>query len=175
MGAVCDSLGKTFLLLLVNNIGANGGLRMNSSQVKVKLINPLFLPKGNAILRITPKAVCDTWREVKMLQLIRFGGKGVFEEGELVHQLLNLLLRCLLNSPVYTGSVKYCRYFEHCNDKSSTNETSLLCWLQQITKNFKQIRQFNFLLLLIWKLVKLLHILYFMTQGQSVSELGKEI
>ena len=57
IGAVCDSLGKTFLL--VHNLGATGGLRLNSSPVKVKLIIiPLFLPEGNAILPITPKAVC---------------------------------------------------------------------------------------------------------------------
>ena len=61
IGAVCDSLGKTFLSLLVDNLGATGGLRLNSSPVKVKLIIfPLFLPKGNAILPITPKAVCVT-------------------------------------------------------------------------------------------------------------------
>ena len=59
IGAVCDRLGKTFLPLLGDNLGATGGLRLNSSPVKVKLIIfPLFLPKGNAILPITPKAVC---------------------------------------------------------------------------------------------------------------------
>ena len=59
IGAVCDSRGKTFLSLLVNNLGATGGLRLNSSPVKVKLlIFPLFLPEGNAILPITHKAVC---------------------------------------------------------------------------------------------------------------------
>ena len=57
---VCDSLGKTFPSLLVDNLGATGGLQLNSSPVKVKLIFfPLFLPKGNAILKITPKTVCD--------------------------------------------------------------------------------------------------------------------
>ena len=56
IGAVCNSLEKTFLSLL----GATGRLRLNSSTVKVKLIIfPLFLPEGNAILPITPKAVCD--------------------------------------------------------------------------------------------------------------------
>ena len=61
IGVGCDSLGKTFLLLLVDNLGATGGLRLNSSPVKVKLIIfPLFLPEGNAILPITPKAVCLT-------------------------------------------------------------------------------------------------------------------
>ena len=59
IGVGCDSLGKTFLLLLVDNLGATGGLRLNSSQVNVKLIIfPLFLPEGNVILPITPKAVC---------------------------------------------------------------------------------------------------------------------
>ena len=53
IGGVCDSLGNTFL-------GATGGLRLNLSPVKVKLIIfPLFLPKGNAILPITPKEVCE--------------------------------------------------------------------------------------------------------------------
>ena len=55
IGAACDSLKKTFLSLLVNNLGATGGLRLNSSPKKVKLIIfPMFLPKGNAILPITP-------------------------------------------------------------------------------------------------------------------------
>ena len=59
IGAVCDSLGRKFLLLLVGNLGATGGLRLNSSPVKVKLIIfPLFPPEGNAILPITPKALC---------------------------------------------------------------------------------------------------------------------
>ena len=63
IGALCNSLGKTFLLLLVNNLGATGGLWLNSSPVMVKLIIfPLFLPKGNAILPITPKAVHGRWR-----------------------------------------------------------------------------------------------------------------
>ena len=57
--AVWDSLGKTFLSLLVDNLGATGRLRLNSSPVKLKLIIfLLFLPEGNAILPITPKAVC---------------------------------------------------------------------------------------------------------------------
>ena len=60
IGAVCDSLGKTFLLLLVHNLGATGGLQLNLSPVKVKLIIfPLFLSEGNAILPITPKEVCE--------------------------------------------------------------------------------------------------------------------
>ena len=59
IGAVCDSLERTFLSLLVDNLGAIGGLGLNSSPVKLKLIIfPLFLPEGNAILPITPKAVC---------------------------------------------------------------------------------------------------------------------
>ena len=56
IGEFCDSLGKTFLTLL---LGATGGLRVNLSPVKVKLlIFPLFLLKGNAILPMTAKAVC---------------------------------------------------------------------------------------------------------------------
>ena len=59
IGAVCDSLGKTFLTSLVSNVGATGGLWVNSSPVKVELIIfPLFLPEGNAILSMTAKAVC---------------------------------------------------------------------------------------------------------------------
>ena len=59
IGAVCDSLGKTFLTLLVDNLGATGRVRVNSSPVKVKRINfSLFLPKGNAILPMTANAVC---------------------------------------------------------------------------------------------------------------------
>ena len=57
-GAVCDSIGKTFLTLLLGNLGATGGLRLNSSPVKVKLIIfLLFLPEGNAILSMTAKEV----------------------------------------------------------------------------------------------------------------------
>ena len=59
IGAVCNRLGKTFLLLLVDNLGATGGLRVNSSPVKVKLIIfLLFLPEGNAILPMTAKEAC---------------------------------------------------------------------------------------------------------------------
>ena len=59
IGALCDRLGKTFLTFLLGNLGATGGLRVNSSPVKVKLIIfPLFLPEGNAILPMTAKAVC---------------------------------------------------------------------------------------------------------------------
>ena len=59
IGAVCDSLGKTFLRLLVGNLGVTGGLRVNLSPVKRELITfPLFLPEGNAILPMTAKAVC---------------------------------------------------------------------------------------------------------------------
>ena len=62
IGAVCNSLGKTFLSLLVDNLGATAILRLNSSAVKVKLIIfPLFLPEGNPILPITPKAVCGSF------------------------------------------------------------------------------------------------------------------
>ena len=56
IGAVCDSLGKTFLTLLVDNLGATGGLWVNSSPVKVKLLFfSLILPEGNAILPRTAK------------------------------------------------------------------------------------------------------------------------
>ena len=59
IGAVCDSLEKAFLTLLVSNLGATGGLGVNSSLVKEELrIFPLFLPEGNAILPMTAKAVC---------------------------------------------------------------------------------------------------------------------
>ena len=69
IGAVCDSLGKRFLTTLVANLGASGGLLVNSSPVKLKLIIfPLFLLEGNAILPMTLKAVrvtversCPQW------------------------------------------------------------------------------------------------------------------
>ena len=60
IGAVCDRLGKKLLLLLDDNLWATGGLRVNSSPVKVKLIIfPLFLPGRNAILPIKAKEDCD--------------------------------------------------------------------------------------------------------------------
>ena len=63
IGAVCNSLGTTFMSFLVDNLGATGGLRVNFSPVKVKLIIfPLFLPEGNAILPITPEAVCGRYK-----------------------------------------------------------------------------------------------------------------
>ena len=66
IGAVCDSLGKTFLTLLVGNLGATGGLRVNSSPVKGELIIfPLFLPEWNAILPMTAKAVCVRYQNTK--------------------------------------------------------------------------------------------------------------
>ena len=59
IGALCDRLGKTFLTFLLGNLGATGGLRVNSSPVKVKLIIfPLFLPERNAILPMTAKEAC---------------------------------------------------------------------------------------------------------------------
>ena len=65
IGAVCDSLGKTFLTLLLGNLGATSGLWVNSSPVKVKLIIfPLFPPEGNAILPLTAKAVCVSAKSV---------------------------------------------------------------------------------------------------------------
>ena len=60
IGAVCDSLGKTFLKLLLGNLGATDGLRVNSSPVKGELIIfPLFLLEENAILPMTARADCD--------------------------------------------------------------------------------------------------------------------
>ena len=60
IGALCDRLGKTFLTFLLCNLGATGGLRVNSSPVKVKLIIfHLFLPEGNTILPMTAKEACD--------------------------------------------------------------------------------------------------------------------
>ena len=57
IGEVCDRLGKTFLMSLLGNLSATGGLRVNSSSVKGGLINfPLFLLEGNAILSMTSKA-----------------------------------------------------------------------------------------------------------------------
>ena len=62
IGTVCDSLGKTFLRLLVGNLGATGRLPVNSSPVKVNpKIFPLFLPEGNAILPMTAKADFGVW------------------------------------------------------------------------------------------------------------------
>ena len=59
IGVVYDCLGRKFLLLLVGNLRATGRLRLNSSPVKANLIIfPLFPPEGNAILPITPKALC---------------------------------------------------------------------------------------------------------------------
>ena len=58
IGAVCDSLGKTLLSLLVNNLEATGGLRLNLFPVRVMLIIFPLSPEGNVILAITPKAVC---------------------------------------------------------------------------------------------------------------------
>ena len=66
IGAVCNSLGGTFLTLLVTNFGATGRLQVNSSPVKVMLIIfPLFPLEGNTILPITAKAVCayHIWEE----------------------------------------------------------------------------------------------------------------
>ena len=61
IGALCDRLGKTFLMFLLGNLGATGGLQVDLSQVKVKLIIfPLFLPEGSAILLMTAKEACGT-------------------------------------------------------------------------------------------------------------------
>ena len=60
IGEVCDRLGKTFLMSLLGNLSATGGLRVNSSSVKGGVISfSLFLLEGNAILPRTPKAACD--------------------------------------------------------------------------------------------------------------------
>ena len=62
IGEVCDRLGKTFLMSLLGNHRATGGLRVNSSSVKGGLISfQLFLLEGNTILTMTPKADCDTF------------------------------------------------------------------------------------------------------------------
>ena len=59
IGEVCDRLGKTFLMSLLGNLSATGGLRVNSSSVKGGVISfSLFLLEGNAILPRTPKAAC---------------------------------------------------------------------------------------------------------------------
>ena len=80
IGAVCDSLGKTFLTLLLCNLGATGGLRVNSSPVKVKLIIfPSFPPEGNAILPLTAKAVCaGNWYNLQ--KAIEYKVKSVCRE-----------------------------------------------------------------------------------------------
>ena len=60
IGEGCDSLGKTSLLSLVGNHWATGGLRVNLSSVKGRLISlPLFLLDENAILPMTANAGCD--------------------------------------------------------------------------------------------------------------------
>ena len=59
IGALGNRLGKTFLTFLLGNLGATGGLWVNSSPVKVKLIIfSLFLPERNAILPMTAKEAC---------------------------------------------------------------------------------------------------------------------
>ena len=68
IGKVCDRLVKTFLMSLLGNHRATGGLRVNLSSVKGGLINfPLFLLKGNAILPMTPKAGCELWSKTNLL------------------------------------------------------------------------------------------------------------
>ena len=60
IGEVCNRLGKTFLMSLLGNLSATGGLRVNSSTVKGGVISfSLFLLEGNAILPMTLKAACD--------------------------------------------------------------------------------------------------------------------
>ena len=76
IGAVCDRLGKTFLTLLVANLGTTGGLRVNSSPVKVNLIIfPLFLPEGKPILPIPPNSLCVSVSKTKRPDFLESGNK----------------------------------------------------------------------------------------------------
>ena len=102
IGAVCDSLGKTFLSLLVDNLGATGGFRLNSFPVKVKLIIfTLFLPEGNTILQITPKAVC-------------VGRSGVRGELKVTYSLVHWLIDSLLKGEQGSKSIlDPCVYLEN--------------------------------------------------------------
>ena len=55
IGAFCDRLGKTFLRFLLGNLGATGGLRVNSSPA----YNLSFVPADeSAILPMTAKEAC---------------------------------------------------------------------------------------------------------------------
>ena len=66
IGEVCDRLGKAFLTSPVGNQWATGGLWVNSSSVKGRLIIfPLFLLEGNAILPMPPKADCEMYAEAR--------------------------------------------------------------------------------------------------------------
>ena len=53
--ALCDRLGKTFLMFLLDNLGATAGLRVNSSPA----YNLSFVPADeSAILPMTAKEAC---------------------------------------------------------------------------------------------------------------------
>ena len=55
IGALCDRLGMTFLKFLLGNLGATGGLRVNSSPA----YNLSFVPADeSAILPMTAKLDC---------------------------------------------------------------------------------------------------------------------
>jgi hypothetical protein len=55
IGALCDRLGMTFLKFLLGNLGATGGLRVNSSPA----YNLSFVPADeSAILPMTAKEAC---------------------------------------------------------------------------------------------------------------------
>ena len=63
IGEVCDSLGTDQQSCFGGNRWATGRLRVNSTSVKVRLRSfPLSLPKGNAMLPMTPKAGCSRWK-----------------------------------------------------------------------------------------------------------------
>ena len=56
IGALCDRLGMTFLKFLLGNLGATGGLRVNSSPA----YNLSFVPADeSAILPMTAKEACE--------------------------------------------------------------------------------------------------------------------
>ena len=85
IGEVCDRLGKTFLMSLLGNLSATGGLRVNSSSVKGGVISfSLFLLEGNAILPRTPKAACGQGFV-----------KSAEEKGHLLNQLISSSQRSL--------------------------------------------------------------------------------
>ena len=115
IGAVCDSLGMTFLSLL-DNLGATGGLWLNSSPVKVKLIIfPLFLPKGNAILPITPNAGCGTRPEYQLSADIHSHKAGTKLPYKLALYLLCPRFFCLLNYFwLCTVVVRHCQPLSKC-------------------------------------------------------------
>ena len=61
IGALCDRLGKTFLTFLLGNLGATGGLRVNSSPA----YNLSFvLADGSAILPMIAKEACGIYLDI---------------------------------------------------------------------------------------------------------------